>query len=103
MSHTKLFRIKSIDLLNYALESDQNYSGLAKERRLMVTCLDQFSGDISATEQGCLDHYVSVAAFAKKLNTTFSALGESHTDTMAMDWSWREAARPALLAPDSVG
>lgn len=92
-----------IDLLNYALESDQNYSGLAKERRLVVTCLDQLLGDISATEQGCLDHYVSVAAFAKKLNTAFSAIGESHTDTIAMDWSSMEVAPPSPLAPHIVG
>lgn len=92
-----------IDLLNYALDSDLNYSSLAKDRRLVVTCLDQILGGIPATEQECLDHYVSVAAFAKKLNTTFSALGESYTDTMAMDWSWKEAVLPALPAPDIVG
>lgn len=42
-----------IDLLNYALDSDRNFSGTAP-KNLVITCLDQLKGALEATVAGKL-------------------------------------------------
>lgn len=42
-----------VDLLNYALDSDRNFSGTAP-KNLVITCLDQLKGALEATVDGKL-------------------------------------------------
>ncbi|HKK76855.1 MAG TPA: adenylosuccinate synthetase [Saprospiraceae bacterium] len=87
-----------LDLLNYALQCDQNYSANARARKLVVTCLDQLTGDLKATQGGQLDTYSSVVAVAKKLETRFLTIGESRTEGLEIDWIPFEAAPTRLAA-----
>lgn len=48
--------VLDIDLLQYALLSDTNYSGLLT-KNLVITCLDQVGDAIPATRRGVLNHY----------------------------------------------
>jgi adenylosuccinate synthase len=69
-----------LDMLNYALGCDTNYSTKAKARNLVVTCLDQLTGELQATENGLLASYSSVSAFAKKIEIDFIKIYESRSE-----------------------
>lgn len=47
-----------VDLLNYALDADRNYSGLAP-KNLVITCLDQLVGPMQATVAGVLRNFTA--------------------------------------------
>lgn len=74
-----------LDLLNYALLCDTNYSSNVRARYLVVTCLDQLTGDLQATQNGVLDQYASVSAFAKKIDMDFAGIWESYSEDGRME------------------
>lgn len=86
-----------LDMLNYALLCDRNYSATVKSRKMVVSCLDQLRGDLCATQGGQLKTFPSVRALAKRLKTSFSAIGESHTEGPEIAWSPFEAAPVATV------
>lgn len=79
--HQGVFRVSplDIDLLNYALHSDNNYShGLAKN--LMITCVDQLDAQqIPYFQQGTL-HYCPYTQLPYLLSSTFQKIQYSFSD-----------------------
>lgn len=69
-----------INLLNYALDCDLNYSHHAHRRHLIITCMDQLKGDLQATVDGHLKPFSSTLILQSELNLRFSTLLESHSD-----------------------
>ena len=72
-----------IDLLNYALECDSNYSmpfGKFLKKHLVVTCMDQIINGIAATEQRDLKYFAKAEELAKRLCIDFESALESWSD-----------------------
>jgi len=68
-----------IDLLNYALACDNNYSSTCR-KHLVITCLDQIKGELPATINGALHHFTKVEKIVQHLNTNFVQVLESRSD-----------------------
>lgn len=68
-----------IDMLNYALQSDHNYSGNVP-KNLVVTCLDQVEGSIRATLNGEILKFESTQAILPHLNIEPKQVFESYSD-----------------------
>lgn len=80
--------ILDLDMINYALSCDQNYSAHVK-KHLVVTCLDQLSGDIQASRDGVIDHYPDTAALLPHLSGSFETIIESRSEcAVDMEVSW---------------
>lgn len=71
--------VLDIDMLNYALQCDQNYSGNLP-KNLVVTCLDQLNSPLQATQNGKLLDFKNTNALLKSLNLNAQRLLESHSD-----------------------
>lgn len=71
--------ILDLDLINYALASDGNFSGKAK-KHLVVTCLDQLEGPIQAAKDGIVQHFASSMDLVEKLNISFDSILESWSE-----------------------
>ncbi|MEM6378444.1 MAG: adenylosuccinate synthetase [Bacteroidota bacterium] len=69
-----------LNLLNYALDCDLNYSNGAQRRHLIITCMDQLIGNLQATVDGHLKAFASTLMLQAELNVRFSTLVESHAD-----------------------
>ncbi len=84
--------ILDLDMINYALSCDRNYSAHAK-KHLVVTCLDQLRGDIQASSGGIIDHYPATAALLPHLAGPFEAILESRSECavdMEVTWGTKE-------------
>ena len=68
-----------VDLLNYALDSDRNFSGTAP-KNLVITCLDQLNGDLMATVGGNLQAFASPQALLPLLKVQPQQLWLSYAD-----------------------
>ena len=68
-----------IDLLNYALQCDRNYSGLA-QKHLIITCMDQLNGPIQATMGGVNLNLDTSMELLGHLDVRVLSLVESHSD-----------------------
>lgn len=80
--------ILDLDMINYALSCDRNYSAQAK-KHLVVTCLDQLSGDIQASRDGIIDHYPDTSALLPQLAGSFETIIESRSEcAVGMEVSW---------------
>jgi adenylosuccinate synthase len=62
-----------LDLLQYALDSDRNFSGTAS-KNLVITCLDQLTGNLTATAGGALRVFETPEVMAGHLNTAWKGL-----------------------------
>lgn len=71
--------VLDLDLINYALQCDSNYSGNLS-KNLVITCLDQIEGNIRATENGISKEYDNPLVLLDKLNCSFENVVESHSD-----------------------
>lgn len=71
--------ILDLDMLDYALACDVNYSFAAK-KNLVVTCLDQIDKKIETTRQNKPESYVNARILAYSLNTKFDTVLESWGD-----------------------
>ncbi len=69
-----------INLLNYALDCDLNYSHHAYRRHLIITCMDQLKGALQATVDGRLKKFSNTLILQSELSLRFSTLLESHSD-----------------------
>lgn len=67
-----------LNLLNYALDCDLNYSNAAKRRHLIITCMDQLNGNLQATVDGHLKEFANTLMLQAELKIRFSTLVESH-------------------------
>lgn len=68
-----------LDMLDYALEADQNYSG-NRPRHLVMTCLDQIDGPILATRADQLQAFSSTVSLSAELHLRFHSLLESYSE-----------------------
>ncbi|MCB0581387.1 MAG: adenylosuccinate synthetase [Phaeodactylibacter sp.] len=71
--------VLDLDMLQYALQCNRNYSG-GQPERLAVTCLDQVEGRIRATRGGKLLEFGSAGELATALGFPPEALLESWAD-----------------------
>ncbi|MBX2872291.1 MAG: adenylosuccinate synthetase [Saprospiraceae bacterium] len=71
--------ILDLDMLNYALACDHNYSENAK-KHLVVSCLDQLEGPIQASQDGIIHHFASSLDLLKHLNISFASVLESWSE-----------------------
>lgn len=69
-----------INLINYALDCDLNYSYSVKRRHLIITCMDQLKGSLTATINGQSKVFPSSLMLQAELKTRFSTILESHSD-----------------------
>jgi adenylosuccinate synthase len=69
-----------VDMLNYALQCDENYSGNVS-KHLIITCMDQLNGPLQATIDGVLFHFDSTMELLSHLNLKARSLIESHSDS----------------------
>lgn len=69
-----------LDLLNYALDCDLNYSHLAQGRHLIITCMDQLKGQLQGTVDGQLKTFPNTLMLQAALKIRFSTLMESYSD-----------------------
>lgn len=69
-----------LNLLNYALDCDLNYSHHARRKHLIITCMDQLEGDLQATVDSHLKAFPSTLMLQAELKVRFSTLLESHSD-----------------------
>ncbi|MEZ5041921.1 MAG: adenylosuccinate synthetase [Saprospiraceae bacterium] len=74
--------ILDLDMINYALGCDQNFSAGLK-KHLVVTCLDQLKGAIQASKDGMIAHYPNVHSLLPHLNVVFEEVIESWSDCSA--------------------
>lgn len=82
--------ILDLDMINYALSCDRNFSAHAK-KNLVVSCLDQLSGDIQASKDGIINHYNATSALLPHLDGSFETIIESRSACSAgMTVSWRK-------------
>ena len=68
-----------IDMLNYAIQSDRNYSG-DLPKNLVVTCLDQLNGNIHATLDGEILEFEKTQELLPLLDLEVEQLLESYSD-----------------------
>ena len=68
-----------LDMLNYALACDRNYSGNLP-KHLVVTCLDQIDDAIKATKKGKMTSLENANAVAQQLEASFETIYESRSD-----------------------
>lgn len=68
-----------LDMLNYALGADHNFSGSVK-KHLVVTCLDQLEGPIQASQDGIIHHFASALDLVEHLNISFASVLESWSE-----------------------
>lgn len=84
--------VLDLDLLNYALECDNNYSSGLK-KNLVITCVDQIGEVIPATINNVL-HNIPVEELPNYLNCKFDKLfisrGDSHSMSVIMGYSERK-------------
>jgi adenylosuccinate synthase len=71
--------ILDIDMLNYALACDANYAK-ARQKHLVITCLDQLSGDLQATKGKAVFTYSSAASLAAALPAIDGQVLGSYSD-----------------------
>lgn len=71
-----------LDLLNYALDADRNFSGTAP-KNLVFTCLDQLKGNIQASLGGTMRQFLTPAELLAHLNVTVQGLYVSNSDHAA--------------------
>lgn len=71
--------ILDLDLINYALGCDQNFSASAN-KHLVVSCLDQLKGPIQASKGGVIDHYATALDLLEELDISFGSLLESRSE-----------------------
>lgn len=74
--------VLDIDLLNYAIECDKNYSGTSS-KNLVITCLDQLTSNLPATISGELKNFDSIKEFSNQLNVKFKTILTSFSDCAA--------------------
>ena len=67
-----------LNLLNYAMDCDRNYSG-DWQKNLVVTCLDQLRAPIAATIDGELRKYTSSSQLLSEIRQPIRNLLESHS------------------------
>jgi len=68
-----------VDLLNYALDADRNFSGTAP-KNLVFTCVDQLTGNIHASVGGTMRQFATPAELLAHLNITVQELYVSNSD-----------------------
>ncbi len=73
--------ILDLDLINYALLTDNNYSGDIK-KHLVVTCLDQIADELTVTLHDTVRHPIDFKTMVDKgmIKTKFQSIIESHGD-----------------------
>lgn len=82
--------VLDIDMLNYALQCDRNYSGNTP-KNLVITCMDQLLHPLQATQKGRLREFFDTLELASALDVPFNQLIESHSDC-AVDMVVRQEA-----------
>jgi adenylosuccinate synthase len=68
-----------VDLLNYALDSDRNFSGTAP-KNLVITCLDQLNGQMEASVAGKMVTFAKPENLLRQLNVKPGNLLLSYSD-----------------------
>lgn len=71
--------ILDLDMINYALACDTNFSGNAK-KHLVVTCLDQLAGPMQASKDGIVQHFASSLDLVEQLDIPFTSVLESWSE-----------------------
>ncbi len=85
--------ILDLDMINYALACDGNFSGTTK-KHLVVTCLDQLEGPIQASKDGIIQHFASSMDLVENLNISFASVLESWSECGAKMRTHRVAYSP---------
>jgi len=65
-------------MINYALSCDRNFSVHAP-KHLVMSCLDQLTGDIQASKDGIINHYTATSALLPHLDGSFETIIESRS------------------------
>ena len=68
-----------VDLLNYALDCDRNFSGTAP-KNLVITCLDQLNGQIEGSVAGKMMTFAKPENLLRQLNVKPGNLLLSYSD-----------------------
>lgn len=68
-----------LDMLQYALDCDANYSGSQVRKHFIITCLDQLKGKLIATRKGKKMEFEHPLLLAQSLPYHFSSVLESHS------------------------
>ncbi len=85
--------ILDLDMINYALACDANFSDNAK-KHLVVTCLDQLEGTIQASKDGAIQHFASSLDLLEHLDISFVSVLESWSECGAKMRTQRVAYSP---------
>lgn len=90
--------VLDVDLLEYALQTDANYAGKAG-KRLVITCLDQFTGAIPYTRKEQLYHTTEPQQIGDILGFAREQIWLSYSDCGAQLRSGAAVAEETLIYP----